>query len=168
MFICWRERRFSNSRRRCWRSVAVWALVRGDVFSTVALPLARPSLIAGVSLVQMEALADYGTVQYFGVGTFTTGIFRVWFGMNDATAAAQLATLLLLFVFALLVMERLSRRQARFHHTSARQRPPRVPLPGKRGGLAVLACLIPLLMGFVIPSECLGGLGDTNRTARGG
>ena len=88
-------------------------------FLDVALPLARPSLIAGVSLVQMEALADYGTVQYFGVGTFTTGIFRVWFWMNDATAAAQLATLLLLFVFALLVMERLSRRQARFHHTSA-------------------------------------------------
>ncbi|WP_420887086.1 ABC transporter permease [Candidatus Competibacter phosphatis] len=125
-------------------------------FLDVALPLARPSLIAGVSLVQMEALADYGTVQYFGVGTFTTGIFRVWFGMNDATAAAQLATLLLLFVFALLVMERLSRRQARFHHTSARQhRPPRVPLPGKRGGLAVLACLIPLLMGFVIPASVL-------------
>ena len=125
-------------------------------FLGVALPLARPSLIAGVSLVQMEALADYGTVQYFGVGTFTTGIFRVWFGMNDATAAAQLATLLLLFVFALLVMERLSRRQARFHHTSARQhRLPRVPLPGKRGGLAVLACLIPLLMGFVIPASVL-------------
>ncbi len=125
-------------------------------FLGVALPLARPSLIAGVSLVQMEALADYGTVQYFGVGTFTTGIFRVWFGMNDATAAAQLATLLLLFVFALLVMERLSRRQARFHHTSARQhRPPRVPLPGKRGGLAVLACLTPLLLGFVIPASVL-------------
>jgi iron(III) transport system permease protein len=68
-------------------------------FLTVTLPLARPALIAGVTLAQMEALADYGAVQYFGVSTFTTGIFRVWFGMNDAAAAAQLATLLLLFVF---------------------------------------------------------------------
>jgi iron(III) transport system permease protein len=60
-------------------------------FLTVSLPMARPALIAGVSLVQMEALADYGAVQYFGVSTFTTGLFRVWFGMNDSTAAAQLA-----------------------------------------------------------------------------
>jgi iron(III) transport system permease protein len=136
-------------------------------FLDVALPLARPALIAGVSLVQMEALADYGTVQYFGVSTFTTGIFRVWFGMNDATAAAQLATLLLLFVFALLVMERLSRRQARFIiPVAASQRPPRVPLPVKRGGLAVLACLIPLLMRFPDSQRGLGGLGDTNRAAR--
>ncbi|HPF60257.1 MAG TPA: ABC transporter permease subunit, partial [Candidatus Competibacteraceae bacterium] len=81
-------------------------------FLTVTLPLARPALIAGMSLVQMEALADYGAVQYFGISTFTTGIFRVWFGMNDATAAAQLAALLLLFVFTLLVLERLSRQQA--------------------------------------------------------
>ncbi|MDG4553022.1 MAG: iron ABC transporter permease [Candidatus Competibacter sp.] len=125
-------------------------------FFGVALPLTRPSLIAGVSLVQMEALADYGTVQYFGVGTFTTGIFRVWFGMGDATAAAQLAALLLLFVFALLALERLSRRQARFHHTSARQsRPPRLPLRGRFGGLAVLACSMPLLFGFLIPAGVL-------------
>ncbi len=122
-------------------------------FLTVTLPLARPALIAGVSLVQMEALADYGVVQYFGVSTFTTGIFRVWFGMNDATAAAQLAALSLLFVFALLTFERLSRRQARFHHTGQRvQRPPRLALHGRWRGLATAACLIPLLFGFLIPA----------------
>ena len=122
-------------------------------FLTVTLPLARPALIAGVSLVQMEALADYGAVQYFGVSTFTTGIFRVWFGMNDATAAAQLAVLLLLFVFALLGFERLSRRQARFHHTGQRgQRPPRLRLLGWPKGLATGACLLPLLFGFLIPA----------------
>ncbi|MBE2293865.1 MAG: iron ABC transporter permease [Phycisphaerales bacterium] len=125
-------------------------------FFNLTLPLARPSLIAGMSLVQMEALADYGTVQYFGVSTFTTGIFRVWFGMNDAIAAAQLAALLLLFVFALLVLEQLSRRQLRFHPTSARQqRLPRLVLRGRRGGLATLACAMPLLCGFVIPASVL-------------
>jgi iron(III) transport system permease protein len=122
-------------------------------FFRVSLPMARPALIAGVSLVQMEALADYGTVQYFGVSTLTTGIFRVWFGMGDSTAAAQLAGLLLLFVFALLALERLSRRQARFHHTGSRnQRPLRLALHGSWRRWAVVACLIPLLFGFLIPA----------------
>ena len=122
-------------------------------FRTITLPLARPSLIAGMSLVQMEALADYGTVQYFGISTFTTGIFRVWFGMGDPTAAAQLAGLLLLFVMTLLVLERLSRRQARFHHTGQRtQRPPRLQLQGRWRRLATAACLTPLLLGFLIPA----------------
>jgi iron(III) transport system permease protein len=122
-------------------------------FYAVALPMARPALIAGVSLVQMEALADYGTVQYFGVGTFTTGIFRVWYGMGDSTAAAQLAGLLLLFVFALLTFERLSRRRAQFHHTGNRQyRPARLSFGGQWQWLATVACLIPLLFGFLIPA----------------
>ncbi len=122
-------------------------------FFAVSLPMARPALIAGVSLVQMEALADYGTVQYFGVGTLTTAIFRVWFGMGDSTAAAQLAVLALLFVFALLVFERLSRRLARFHHTGNRQyRCQRQPLVGRIGWLAAGACLLPLLFGFLIPA----------------
>lgn len=125
-------------------------------FAAVSLPMARPALIAGVSLVQMEALADYGTVQYFGVGTFTTGIFRVWYGMNDAVAAAQLAAQLLLFVFALLVFERASRRRARFHHAGNRhQRPRRQPLAGRAGALAAVACLTPLLLGFAIPATQL-------------
>ncbi|MDG4550206.1 MAG: iron ABC transporter permease [Candidatus Contendobacter sp.] len=122
-------------------------------FFAVSLPMARPALIAGVSLVQMEALADYGTVQYFGVGTFTTGIFRVWHGMGDSAAAAQLAALLLLFVFTLLAFERLSRRRARFHHTgNRRQRPTRIALRGKRRWLATVVCLLPLLFGFLIPA----------------
>ncbi len=125
-------------------------------FLAVSLPMARPALIAGVSLVQMEALADYGTVQYFGVGTFTTGIFRVWYGMNDAAAAAQLAAQLLLFVFALLAFERLSRRRARFHHAGNRHsRPHRQPLTGRSGYLAGVICLLPLLFGFVVPTTQL-------------
>ena len=122
-------------------------------FSALSLPMARPALIAGVSLVQMETLADYGTVQYFGVGTFTTGIFRVWYGMNDAVAAAQLAGLLLLFVFALLTLERWSRRRARFHHVGHRRyRPARLALSGRWGWGAATICLLPVLFGFLIPA----------------
>lgn len=122
-------------------------------FSAISLPMARPALIAGVSLVQMEALADYGTVQYFGVSTFTTGIFRVWYGMSDSHAAAQLAALLLLFVLTLLVFERWSRRRARFHHTTNRQfRAARLLLPGRWGWLAAIACGLPILLGFLLPA----------------
>jgi len=100
-------------------------------FFSVALPLARPAVITGLSLALMETLADYGTVKYFGISTFTTGIFRTWFGLGDGHAAAQLAALLMSFVFVLIVLERRSRRQARYHHTSGRYRSlPRYRLRG--------------------------------------
>jgi len=121
-------------------------------FAKIALPLARPSIIAGLSLVLMETLADYGTVQYFGVGTFTTGIFRTWFGLGDDVAAAQLAALLMVFVFILIILERWSRRRARYHHTSQRYRPPPVyQLHGWRAFMAFMICLMPLFLGFLLP-----------------
>ncbi len=121
-------------------------------FAKVALPLARPSIIAGLSLALMETLADYGTVQYFGVSTFTTGIFRTWFGLGDDGAAAQLAALMLLFVFVLIIMERWSRRRARYHHTSQRYRSPsHYQLKGWKSFLAFMACLMPLFLGFLLP-----------------
>ena len=92
-------------------------------FFKVALPMARPAIITGLSLALMETLADFGTVEYFGVTTFTTGIFRTWFGLGDATAASQLASLLLVFVFVLIIMERYSRRCARFYQHIGRQAP---------------------------------------------
>ena len=91
-------------------------------FARVAVPLARPAIIAGISLALMEALADYGTVQYFGVSTFTTGIFRTWFGLGETVAAAQLAGMLLLFIGTLLWLERWSRRRAQYYHTTGRYR----------------------------------------------
>jgi iron(III) transport system permease protein len=122
-------------------------------FFRIALPLARPAVIAGLSLALMEALADYGTVQYFGVATFTTGIFRTWFGLGDAAAAAQLAALMMSFVFILIVLERWSRRQARYHHTSGRYRHlPRYRLHGWRAAAAFGLCLLPLLLGFLLPA----------------
>ena len=126
-------------------------------FFRVALPLARPAIVAGLSLALMETLADYGTVAYFGLPVFTTGIFRSWFGMGDSVAAARLAALLLLFVFVLLLLERLSRRQARYHHTSGRySRLPEYPLTGGWGLAAVLVCGLPVLLGFLLPALQLG------------
>jgi iron(III) transport system permease protein len=122
-------------------------------FYRVALPLARPAIVAGMSLALMEALADYGTVSYFGIGVFTTGIFRTWFGLGDSVAAAKLAAILLLFVFTLVVIERWSRQRAQYHHTTNRYRQlPVYRLKGARAWIACFACLMPLLFGFLLPA----------------
>ncbi len=125
-------------------------------FTRVALPLARPAIAAGLSLALMETLADYGTVQYFGVQTFTTGIFRTWYGLGSAAAAAQLSALLLAFVLVLIAVERGSRRHARYHHTSQRhQAIRRYRLRGWRAAGAFAFCLLPVLLGFLIPAAQL-------------
>lgn len=121
-------------------------------FATVALPLARPAIVGGVSLALMEALSDFGTVHYYGVDTFTTGIYRTWFGFGEPAAAAQLAAMLMVFVLALILLERSSRGARRFHHTSVRYRQlPGYSLTGPRKWLAVAACSLPVLLGFVVP-----------------
>jgi len=121
-------------------------------FFAIALPMARPAIVTGLSLALMETLADFGTVEYFGVSTFTTGIFRTWFGLGDASAASQLASILLLFVFVLILIERFSRRQARYHqHIGHQAHAKRIQLTFKQGWLAFIACLIPLLLGFALP-----------------
>jgi len=127
-----------------------------DSFRRVALPLARPAIMVGLSLVVMETLADYGTVQYFGVSTFTTGIFRTWFGLGNSLAAAQLSALLLVFVAVFLYLEKRSRKQARYHHTSStysslmQQR-----LTRGQGFIALVICAVPLVFGFIIPVSLL-------------
>lgn len=125
-------------------------------FTDVALPLARPAIIAGVSLAMMEALSDYGTVQYFGVSTFTTGIFRTWFGLGDSSAAAQLAAILMTFIFVLVIAERWSRGKARFHHTSTRYRKlPGHQLHGWYAWLAFIICSTTVFLGFLLPASQL-------------
>jgi|TARA_B110000977_G_scaffold179312_1_gene237796 iron(III) transport system permease protein len=128
-----------------WR--AMWSL---------ALPMARPAIIAGLSLALMETLADYGTVQYYGVSTFTTGIFRTFYGYGDTAAASQLAASLLAFVILLVMLERYSRRRARYHsQAESRARADLIPLKGSQAAVAIAICLTPLLLGFVIPATQL-------------
>ena len=121
-------------------------------FRRVALPLARPAIVAGTALALMETLADFGTVSYFGVQTFTTGIFRAWFSLGDPVAAAQLSAVLLGFVFLVLAIERMTRARASFHNTSHRKRLRNVyHLRGVRAAIAVLFCVTPLVLGFLLP-----------------
>lgn len=132
-------------------------------FVHVALPLARPALAAGIALALMETLADFGTVQHFGVRTFTTGIYEAWFGMDDRGAAAQLSVALLGCVFLLLALERVSRGDRRFHPTTTRHPPLRAhPLHGWREAAAILACGAPVLLGFGVPAGALAWLAVTS------
>jgi len=126
-------------------------------FFRVSLPLARPAIVAGVALALMETLSDFGTVDYFGVQTFTTGIYRTWFGMGERVAAAQLAALLLLFVFALLVLERWSRRRATYQQPTASRyrRLSGYRLSGGQAALAFMATLAPIAFGFLLPAGVL-------------
>lgn len=125
-------------------------------FFTVALPLARPAIMAGLALALMETLNDFGTVQYFGVDTFTTGIYRTWFGMGERVAAAQLAAVLLLFILWLILLELWSRRQAKYYQTTSQQQQlKRFPLDGIRGIATSFACLLPVFLGFLLPAGLL-------------
>ena len=125
-------------------------------FASVALPLARPSVVIGVSLVMMETLNDFGTVDFFAVSTFTLGIYDVWLNMNNVTGAAQLALTLLVFVIVLVSAERYARRKKRYHHTTSRYTAlPGYPLTGLRNWITVAACALPVLFGFVGPALVL-------------
>ncbi len=125
-------------------------------FVRVSLPLARPAIVAGMALALMETLADYGTVSYFAVQTFTTGIYRAWFSLGDRVAAAQLAMTLLAFVVLVLAVERWSRGRARFDEAGLRRTgTPRQALTGVRSALAALGCALPLGLGFVLPAGLL-------------
>jgi iron(III) transport system permease protein len=126
-------------------------------FFRVAVPLARPAIVAGSALALMETLADFGTVSYFGIEVFTTGIFKAWLSMGDSVAAAQLSTCLLGFVVLLLALERANRGRAAYHGPAPRRaRPHR--LRGAAAGLALIACAAPVVFGFALPALLLGAL----------
>jgi len=125
-------------------------------FLHVALPMARPALAGGVALALMETLADYGTVQHFAVRTFTTAIYDAWFGLGNRPAAAQLAACLMALVAMLLLLERLTRGGRRFHPTTNRSPPMRpVVLHGWKEVAAIVACCMPVMLGFVVPAGTL-------------
>jgi iron(III) transport system permease protein len=121
----------------------------------IALPLARPAVAAGVALALMETLADFGVSSYFGIQTFTAGVYKAWLVMDNRIAAAQLATMLLVLVILLLKLERRAQQKMRFSSNKiaagSQQAQQPMKLQGSALMLAWLACLIPILMGFILP-----------------
>lgn len=120
------------------------------VFFQVSLPTARPAIVAGLALALMEALADFGAVAIFGFDTFTTAIYRTWLGLFDLRAATQLASILMLFLLALVLAERAT-RSARIRRAERRTVPNRIVLRGARGWAATAAQVGVLLIAVVIP-----------------
>jgi iron(III) transport system permease protein len=125
---------------------------RLKTFYKVALPMARPAIVAGIALASMEVLNDYGTVKYFGVNTFTTGIFRAWFSLGDSSTAIYLAAILMVFVFVILYLESLQRGQRQFSSVHGTQRPTvRLhPTFGKKLFYSTI-CLVIFLLSFLFP-----------------
>ena len=133
-------------------------LGRGPVhgFFSVALPMARPALAVGVALALMETLNEYGTIDFFGVPTFTAGIFDVWLNMNSPAGAAQLAVVLMVFTMTLIAIERGARRRGRYYATTSQVRAlPNYPLSRSAGIAALAWCALPVLLGFVLPAAVL-------------
>ena len=123
-----------------------------ESFFKVMLPVLKPAIIAGLSLVIMETLNDYGAVEYFGISTLTIGIFRSWFGMNDLIGAIKISTYLLGFVFLFLFLERILRGNERYHNkTGTKCRLNRISLSKKKTTLVWIFCCTPIIFGFVIP-----------------
>jgi len=121
-------------------------------FWSVALPLARPALAAGVALALMECLNDLGAVQYLGIETLTISIYTTWLHRSNLGGAAQLAAVMLMFVALLFAAERVARGRGRFHHTTGRYRSiPFSDVEGWRGYMAALICLLPFILGFLVP-----------------
>nr|WP_321982124.1 iron ABC transporter permease [uncultured Cohaesibacter sp.] len=126
------------------------------LFFAVALPLARPAIVVGVTLAMMECLNDIGAVEFFGVKTLTFSVYDTWLNRASLAGAAQISTVMLLVVLLLLWLERRGRREQRFSTTTRRyQSLPSFRLGGWRAGLAFLACALPILIGFLLPASIL-------------
>jgi len=127
-------------------------LNKRESFTRISLPLARPGIIAGLSLIMMETLAEFGTMDYYGVTTFTTGIYRAWFAFGDETSAMHLASILLTFVFILIVIEKYTRGKSQYYHSSQKNRRANpMILKGKYKFFAFMWCLLVCLLGSIIP-----------------
>ena len=125
---------------------------RKSQFWFVGLPLARPAIMAGLALVLMEVVSDFGTVEYFAVDTITLGIFNVWLGMNNIVAAAQMSLFGFVFILSLLGLELYARSRQRFASTGKNATPLKLIVPPVTHQIGcVVICVLPLLLGFVIP-----------------
>ena len=121
------------------------------MFFKVVLPLSKPALFSGLFLVVMEVLNEYGAVKYFGVNTYTAGIFRAWFSMGSENTAIQLACLLILLVGFILILERMTQKQSKFYYqTNTKQKPLTMPKLSTRVAI-YMSCSVPFFLGFLIP-----------------
>jgi iron(III) transport system permease protein len=130
---------------------------RRSSFFAISLPMARPAIAIGVAMALMETVNDYGTVDYFAVPTLAAGLFDVWQGMNNLGGAAQISCLILVFVLFLIMLERLSRKHQKLYQPSATRfrQLERTRLTGGANLAAFLLCLLPVVLGFIIPAGVL-------------
>ena len=144
---------FKEQSRAAFEVAQTLGLGQLQRFVRVAIPLARPSIFAGIAIVMMETAADFGAVEYFAVQTLTTGIFSVWLEGNNVHGAAQISTLMLIIVFSLFAIEKASRRRIRFHRNTRRPDPiVAIPLGTLSGWLATIMCFLPFAFGFLLPA----------------
>ena len=125
-------------------------------FWAIGVPLARPAIAAGTAIVMMETVNDFGTVDFFGVQTLTTGIFSVWLEAGNAGGAAQIACVILAMILVLVALEKVSRRNSKFYRMARGEKaPPVLALHGLQGWGAMVVCAVPVLAGFVMPVAVL-------------
>ena len=120
---------------------------------SIILPSARPAIIAGLSLVAMETLAEFGAVDFFSINTLTTGIYNSWIAFDDLAFANRLSFFLLLFIFALFILENFSRKKAKYHFNSRGgfKQKQKIKLEGKKSFLAFLFCFSVFFLSFLFP-----------------
>lgn len=127
-------------------------LTNFQIFYKVIIPISRPAIVAGVILAVMEAVSDFGVMDYYGVSTFVTGIFRTWFGMGSVEDASKLASMLMLFIFVLIFLERYQRKNTRYRSAGKDFKPiKKEKLSGYKNILAFILCFIPFFLGFLLP-----------------
>jgi iron(III) transport system permease protein len=142
---------FRTQGRRMLEAGRSLGLSRAGAFWRVALPMARPWIAAGMALVLMETLADFGTVAVFNYDTLTTGVYKAWFGLFSLAAACQVASVLVLIAFVALVLEQQSRARLRYAPSHAGAEATRLPLHGWHAAAAACACALVVAIAFVLP-----------------
>ena len=141
-----------NQSRSMQESARMLGLNQFQVFQKISIPLARPAVIGGLMLVIMETLSDFGAVDHFAIQTFTTGIFRTWYGLYDLQTAMQLASLLLLIIGLFYILERNSRGQQIYTSSNSTFSPINLEkLQGWKSLLVFLCCITPIFIGFMLP-----------------
>ena len=143
---------FLNQSKSMKEAARILGLSQIQVFYSLALPIARPAVIGGLVLAIMETLSDFGAVDHFAIQTFTTGIFRTWYGMYDLGTAMQLASFLLLTIGILFLIERSARTRRNYTSNNSSFSPQsELKLRGLNSLIAFSVCLLPLLIGFILP-----------------